>query len=124
MIKVTEQNAHKYHRYMWRWLARHPEAVGKSHWPGWLVIKNTNSHCFACMLADERLGDKVNHCPGSFAHCTCCPIKEWREQVVDGTSNCEPACIMDDSVFDKWQSAWYDEDISRHATIISEMEWE
>lgn len=124
MIKVTEQNAHKYHRYMWRWLARHADRdASKKEWPGWRVIENTNSHCFACILADKRLGDIERH-HGSFAHCTCCPIKEWREQVVDGTRNCEPACLIGNSVFDKWESDWDDENVSMYATTISEMEWE
>lgn len=54
MIQVTEENAHKYHRYMWRWLSLHPN-MSKRGWPGWKRIRNSNSNCFACMLADANV---------------------------------------------------------------------
>ena len=123
MIEVTEENAHKYHRYMWRWLARH---VGftKRDWPGWREIKNSNSNCFACMLADIRAGAQDPENDGGFAHCSVCPVTEWREMVTDGRKNEEPACLVYNSAFEKWETVWDDDEQSRLATVISEMKWE
>jgi len=123
MIEVTEQNAHKYHRYMWRWLARNV-GYAKRDWPGWREIKNSNSHCFACMLADKRAGEQNIGNDGGFAHCSVCPITEWRENVTDGRRNSEPACRVCNSAFEKWETVWDDDEESRLATVISEMEWE
>jgi hypothetical protein len=122
MIKVTEENAHKYHRYMWRWLARH---VGytKRDWPGWKRIRNSNSNCFACILADIRIGE-LDPYDGWFAHCSVCPIKEWREKVTLGRKNNEPACLSYESAFDRWESALNTIYLDSLATEISEMEWE
>ena len=122
MIKVTEQNAHKYHRYMWRWLARHV-GYAKRDWPGWRKIRNSNSYCFACMLADIRIG-KFEEALGSFANCSVCPITEWREKVIDGRENDDAACLVYNSAFEKWQTVWDDDKQSRLAIVISEMEWE
>ncbi len=122
MIKITEENAHKYHRLIWRWLARHVGYV-KRDWPGWRKIKNSNSNCFACMLADIRAGE-LDPYDGGFAHCSVCPIKEWREKVTDGRENDEPACLVYNSAFEKWQTVWDDDEQSRLAIVISEMEWE
>ena len=122
MIEVTEENAKKYHRYMWRWLSRH---VGytKRGWPGWREIKNSNSHCFACMLADKRIGE-IALDDGGFVHCSACPITEWREMVTDGRKNNKPACLVYNSAFEKWETVWDDDEESRLAIVISEMEWE
>lgn len=122
MIKVTEENAHKYHRYMWRWLSRNI-GYSKRDWPGWRKIRNSNSSCFACMLADMRAGE-LDPCDEEFAHCSVCPITEWREKVTNGRKNYEPACLTYESVYDRWENALNDVDLSSLATEISEMEWE
>ena len=122
MIETTEENAHKYHRYIWRWLARHVGYV-KRDWPGWYGIKNSNSNCFACMLADIRTGE-LDPDDGGFAHCSVCPITEWREKVTDGRENNEPACLVYNSAFEKWETVWDDDEQSRLSIVISEMEWE
>ena len=129
MIEVTEENAQKYHSYMWRWLARHV-GYAKRDWPGWREIQNSNSHCFACMLADKRMeefeayNEDANDYQGGFAHCSVCPIKEWREMVTDGRKNNEPACLVYNSAYEKWETVWDDDEQSRLAIVISEMEWE
>jgi len=123
MIEVTEKNAHKYHRYMWRWLSRNP-GYFKSDWPGWRKIRNSNSSCFACMLADIRARAQDPENDGGFAYCSVCPITEWREMVVDGRKNDKPACLVHNSAFEKWETVWDDDEQSRLATVISEMKWE
>ena len=123
MIEVTEENAHTYHRYMWRWLARHVD-YAKRDWPGWRKIRNSNSSCFACILADIRTGELDSRSDGGFAHCSVCPITEWREKVTDGRKNNEPACLVYNSAFEKWETVWDDDEQSRLATVISEMKWE
>ena len=65
----TSEMLQKYHRHLWRWLARNPHRM-KIGWPGWKHIGGyVPNDCFACVLADRRTAtDK---------YCAHCPVREW-----------------------------------------------
>ena len=59
----------KYHRYLWRWLARNPHRH-KIGWPGWQHIDGyIGNNCFACVLADRRTA--------TTRYCAHCPVRAW-----------------------------------------------
>lgn len=110
---TTVEQAQKYHRYMWRWLARHPERE-KHKWPGFRVVERPKHHCFACWVGVSRHGER-NKCHG-------CPILVWRRQ------DCYfvPCLCGENNTYGQWRKAMnkFDYDVaSGLAMIIAEYKW-
>lgn len=120
---TTVEQARKYHRYMWRWLSKHP-GRGKDDWPGWKVIERVNSHCFACWVGVQGSGsiDPEYKCPH-------CPIEIWK------SDKCICGCDKKDQLYREWRLVLckiagcelIDEKdlkkLSRFAAEISELSW-
>lgn len=74
MMQIPYDIARKYHRYMWRWIARNP-SQHKSDWPGWATLikeygyPGTTFNCLACEIACNAAGR------GNM--CLACPIDGW-----------------------------------------------
>lgn len=85
---LTYEQSKKYHRYLWRWLSRHP-GMHKWSWPGWIRFLQIYviNDCFACELADRR--SPAMHICGH------CPIKEWQKIFLSGLVMCGLACQHD-----------------------------
>ena len=76
-MEIPFDLAKKYHRYMWRWLARNPEK-GKGDWPGLQVIEERygeiHFNCFACVIA---LAARRHEDAGKY-FCEYCPLVGWQ----------------------------------------------
>lgn len=119
-MKTFISDDHKYHYYMWRWLARNPSKE-KTDWPGFKVFY-VESLCFACHVSYERgsclEGD----------HCDYCPITEWR---TSADKSEQFPCVT--GKYGKWRNfslfgrSFKNENLEKRSELalqISELEWE
>lgn len=67
-LTITKREAVRYHREMWRWLAKHPEEK-KWDWPGWKEAKKSlgirrqiDGLCFLCEY-DNNFALSCRACP-------------------------------------------------------------
>lgn len=116
----TEAEAKKYHRYMWRWLARNP-SKGKADWPGFKVF-SANSLCFACGISYVRCDYIEDN------HCGCCPITEWRIYGLEGEKwPCVAGKYGEWRNFSLFGQSFKNENLEKRSKLaleISELDWE
>ena len=115
-LLIDFETAQKYHRLLWRWLARNPRSR-KEEWPGWFrfdfAIPND---CFACYMARMTKDSRV--------FCVNCPATEWRENF-----NPEPfttaACQADQygTYLDYYDDGRVDISMKRVCNEIADIVW-
>lgn len=106
---------HDYHKYMWNWLADHPDKdkedamqVMRSLFP---ELRTVNCTCFACKEQTRRYG--MSCCVGGT-----CPIVVWRGG---------GGCCASIAAFDQWRRAHENRNwslTSQLAREIANLEWE
>ena len=100
MSEIPFELAKKYHRLMWRWLARNPERE-KADWPGMEIIEErygeTRFYCFACEIAFVARG----YAETGEHFCEYCPLIGW-QGMPDPES--PTACGNKGSKYLKWRN--------------------
>ena len=97
-MQIPFDLARKYHRYMWRWLARHPKEE-KAYWPGLMIIEErygrTRFSCFACEIAMAARGNAET----GEHFCEYCPLIGWQGRPDPKSPT---ACGNEGSKYLKW----------------------
>lgn len=120
-MKIPFDLAKKYHRYMWRWLARNPEEE-KTDWPGLDILEErygeTRFDCFACEIAIAARGYAEN----GEHFCEYCPLIEWQGRPAPGMPT---TCGNGGSKYLKWldESKRNNDMRSQLAMEIANTEW-
>ena len=119
-MKTFISDNHKYHYYMWRWLARNPSKE-KTDWPGFKVF-SAESLCFACNVSYERY-----NCLEDNNRCDCCPITEWRTADKSEKHPCVTGKYGEWRNFPLFDRSLKNENLEKRGELalqISELEWE
>ena len=121
MMEIPFELAKKYHRLMWRWLARNPEQE-KDDWPGLRIIEERYGeirfNCFACVIAIAARG----HAETGEHFCEYCPLVGWQGKPDPESPT---ACGNEGSKYLKWllESKRNNNMRSRLAMEIANAEW-
>ena len=118
-MEIPFELAKKYHRLMWRWLARNPEK-GKGDWPGLRILEERYGeirfNCFACEIAMAARG-----CAETGEHfCEYCPLIGWASKPVEEMPT---ACGNSGSKYLKWLHEKDCKTRSKLAMEIANAEW-
>lgn len=120
-MEIPFDLARKYHRLMWRWLARHP-GQEKADWPGLDILEEmygeTRFDCFACEIAIAARG----HAESGEHFCEYCPLVGWQGKPVPGMPT---GCGNKGSKYLKWlnESKRNKDMRSQIAMEIANTEW-